>query len=170
MLCALQATSAVKSYRLGDFLSALVVAVLLCCALTSLPCAAQTPRLDLLKTLLPSTYDDSLRPLIGTGQPVVVYLNFRVDLLYAVSSADETFALDFFMTERWVDARLAFNTSTFSLPYGDSLRLPLTGPWKPDTYFFNAIRGRSTTTHTSSLSLSCTPSAPLIGFRSLLLV
>ena len=112
------------------------LSLLLCPAL--LRC--QTPRLNLLAQLLPSSYDDSLRPLLGSGEAVVVYVNFRVDLLYAVSSSDETFALDFFMTERWTDPRLSFNASAFALPYGDSLRLPLTGPWKPDTYFFNAIR------------------------------
>jgi gamma-aminobutyric acid receptor subunit beta len=97
-------------------------------------------RVTLINSLLNSEYDDSLRPLLGSGQPVVVALNLRVDLLYAVSSADETFAVDLFMTERWTDPRLAFNSSAFSLPYGDSLRLPLTGPWKPDTFFFNSIR------------------------------
>ena len=114
--------------------------LLLALLLRSVSVECQTPRLDLLARLLPSSYDDSLRPLLGTGQPVVVSVNFRIDLLYAVSSSDETFALDLFMTERWTDPRLSFNASAFSLPYGDSLRLPLTGPWKPDTYFFNAIR------------------------------
>ena len=67
-------------------------------------------------------------------------VNYRIDLLYAVSSADETFALNFFMSERWIDPRLQFNSSQFPLPSGDILRLPTDTPWKPDTYFFNSIR------------------------------
>ena len=101
---------------------------------------AQTGRTALLASLFNANYDNSLRPLVGTGRPVAVAVNYRIDLLYGVSSADETFALDFFMSERWVDPRLQFNSSRFPLPSGDILRLPSDSPWRPDTYFFNSIR------------------------------
>ena len=104
------------------------------------PVGAQTVRTALLQSLFTSSYDNSLRPLVGTGRPVVVQVNYRIDLLYGVSSADETFALNLFMTEKWVDPRLQFSRSSFALSMGDILRVPLDSAWKPDTYFFNSIR------------------------------
>lgn len=95
-------------------------------------------RSELISKLLVN-YDDSVRPFGGT-RPVPVYLSYRLSLLYGVSSADESFQVDFFVTERWNDPRLVFNSTEFYLPYGDPLRLPTSSIWKPDTYFFNAIK------------------------------
>ena len=120
-------------------LQPLLVVLLLFC-FPPLPVGAQTGRTALLSSLFNANYDNSLRPLVGTGAPVVVSVNYRIDLLYAVSSADETFGLNLFMSERWIDPRLQFNSSAFPLLSGDILRLASDSPWKPDTYFFNSIR------------------------------
>ena len=136
--CALHSYSICPLFRpvMSSLLTSLLVLALVAPSLVS----AQPARTALLATLFTSTYDNSLRPLVGTGRAVVVSVNYRIDLLYAVSSADETYAVNFFLSERWVDPRLQFNNSAFSLPSGDILRLPTDSPWKPDTYFFNSIR------------------------------
>ena len=68
-----------------------------------------------------------------------MYTSFRLNLLYAVSSKDETFALDMFVREQWNDPRLAFSPTMWNSDVDGPLRIPTTRAWKPDTFFYNAI-------------------------------
>ena len=63
----------------------------------------------------------------------------RINLLFNVDSKEETFQLDLFVNEYWVDPRLQFDSSKY--PLSNSLRIPSKyTPWLPDTFFFNAVK------------------------------
>jgi hypothetical protein len=52
---------------------------------------------------------------------------------------EETFQLDLFVNEYWIDSRLAFDEAKW--PFTNSLRIPPRfTPWLPDTFFFNALK------------------------------
>lgn len=109
------------------------------------------PQVSSLFTALFSDYDSQLRPYINTTKPVVVSTALRINLLYNVDSKEETFQLDLFVNEYWVDPRLAFDASLYSL--NNTLRIPSTyTPWQPDTFFFNSVK--CLTIVDSSLTLS----------------
>lgn len=93
-----------------------------------------------------SGYDNDTRPLFNTTDPttggtnpVIINTQFRVNLLYSVSSRDEQFNIDLFVTETWLDERLIFDQSMWDPSLLGALRVPLTKPWKPDTFFYNAL-------------------------------
>ena len=91
-----------------------------------------------------AVYDLETRPLFnqslnGASLPVVITTQFRINLLYAVSSRDEQFNVDLFVTEVWNDPRLAFPSSMWDAAANGDLRVPATRPWKPDTFFYNAL-------------------------------
>ena len=97
-------------------------------------------------SLLFTSYDPDTRPLFnqslsstGTSTPVSITTQFRINLLYAVSSRDEQFNVDLFVTEQWVDPRLAFPSSMWDTAANGALRVPTTRAWKPDTFFYNAL-------------------------------
>lgn len=70
---------------------------------------------------------------------VVIDVQFRVNLLYAVDSKNEQYSLDFFVRELWTDERLTFDPSLWPDSLG-ALRVPTTRtPWRPDTFFLNAV-------------------------------
>ena len=70
---------------------------------------------------------------------VVVDVQFRVNLLYAVDSKNEQYSLDFFVRELWTDERLVFDPALWPDSLG-ALRVPASKvTWKPDTFFLNAV-------------------------------
>lgn len=84
---------------------------------------------------------------------VVVDVQFRVNLLYAVDSKNEQFSLDFFVRELWTDERLQFEPSLWPDALG-ALRVPASRAiWRPDTFFLNAV---SCSTSDQLLTLNAT--------------
>ena len=84
---------------------------------------------------------------------VVVDVQFRVNLLYAVDSKNEQFSLDFFVRELWTDERLQFDPALWPDSLG-ALRVPASRSlWRPDTFFLNAV---SCTTSDQLLTLNAT--------------
>jgi hypothetical protein len=87
---------------------------------------------------------------------VIIDVQFRVNLLYAVDSKNEQYSLDFFVRELWTDERLQFDPSWWPDSLG-ALRVPTSSSsralWKPDTFFLNAV---SCTTSDNLLTLNST--------------
>lgn len=72
-----------------------------------------------------SQYDNLERPLRNSSLPDIVTVQYRLNLLYGVDSQTETFQMDFFLTESWIDARLQFDKSWWPDFAKDSLlRVP----------------------------------------------
>ena len=116
--------------------------------LSSLPSTSSQSALSAAKasifSLIFTVYDPDTRPffnqsIAGSPIPVSVTTQFRINLLYAVSSRDEQFNVDLFVTEQWIDPRLAFPPYMWDTANNGALRVPLTRPWKPDTFFYNAL-------------------------------
>lgn len=86
-----------------------------------------------------SPYDAQLRPGVNTSVPVTIQTALRINLLFNVDSKEETFQLDLFVNEYWIDERLRFDGSEYES--NNALRIPSKfTPWLPDTFFFNAIK------------------------------
>ena len=86
-----------------------------------------------------SPYDAQLRPGVNTSVPVTISTALRINLLFNVDSKEETFQLDLFVNEYWVDERLKFDGREYES--NNALRIPSKfSPWLPDTFFFNAIK------------------------------
>lgn len=126
----------------------LVLSLSLLLFLLSLPPASSQSALSAAKALIFSrlfaVYDPDTRPyfnqsLNGASIPVSVTTQFRINLLYAVSSRDEQFNVDLFVSEQWLDPRLAFPPAMWDTANYGALRVPVSRPWKPDTFFYNAL-------------------------------
>jgi len=110
-----------------------------CFGQTSAQAAAAAANKALIFNKIFLSYDVDTRPNFNTSSPVSITTQFRVNLLYAVSSRDEQFNIDLFVTEQWVDPRLAFDPTLWDATQLGALRVPATKPWKPDTFFYNAL-------------------------------
>ena len=123
----------------------------LCAGQTSAQAAAAAANKRAIFNRIFQQYDVDTRPNYNTSTPVSITTQFRVNLLYAVSSRDEQFNIDLFVTEQWIDPRLAFDPSLWDATQLGVLRVPTTNPWKPDTFFYNAL---SCTTSDQLLTLT----------------
>ncbi|XP_032686043.1 gamma-aminobutyric acid receptor alpha-like isoform X2 [Odontomachus brunneus] len=84
---------------------------------------------DLLDNLLRG-YDNSIRPDFG-GPPATVEVDIMVRSMGPIS---ETYSMDCYFRQSWVDRRLAFQGGKETLALSISM---LARIWKPDTYFYN---------------------------------
>ena len=125
--------------------------IALCSCQTSAQAAAAAANKALIFNRIFSSYDVDTRPYFNTSSPVGITTQFRINLLYAVSSRDEQFNIDLFVTEQWIDPRLAFDPTLWDATQLGALRVPNAKPWKPDTFFYNAL---SCTTSDQLLTLT----------------
>lgn len=101
---------------------------------------AQPERRALQKLLFNPHYDPQTRPFFNTSKPVVVEVQYRINSLYDVDSKNENFRVDLWVNEWWLDPRLAYDGNRWKDALEDGkLRVPNGLPWKPDTFFFNAL-------------------------------
>ena len=70
-----------------------------------------TSQKSIIFTNIFTNYDDQSRPFFNTTLPVQVDVSFRINLLFTVTSKDETYQIDLFVKESWVDPRLQFDTT-----------------------------------------------------------
>lgn len=117
-----------------------IISVITCILLLNLSCiAAQQKSSIYTQTFNSPTYDLTVRPNIQYNQPVVVDVNYRINLLYSVSAVNEMYSIDLYVRENWLDTRLLFNSSLWNVSIYGPLRIPGNKIWKPDTFFSNAI-------------------------------
>ncbi|OXA53272.1 Gamma-aminobutyric acid receptor subunit alpha-4 [Folsomia candida] len=90
---------------------------------------------NLLDSLLrEDKYDKRFRP------AVKIEVNMYIKSMGPVSETDETYSMDCYFRQIWVDNRLKFNRSQGGLKEFSMNWLFLERVWKPDTYFVNGKR------------------------------
>ncbi|OWF41299.1 Gamma-aminobutyric acid receptor subunit alpha-6 [Mizuhopecten yessoensis] len=85
-------------------------------------------------------YDKKLRPGFG-GDPLEVQIDILLRSMGPISERDMVYTMDIYFRQRWMDERLATNTSIENISV--SIKL-LEKIWYPDTVFFN---GRKSSLH-----------------------
>ncbi|KAK2179545.1 hypothetical protein NP493_485g02002 [Ridgeia piscesae] len=83
-------------------------------------------------------YDRRLHPGFG-GEPTKVDVNLNIRSMGPISEMDMTYQMDCYFRQSWEDRRLAFGSSTTTLPVNVNI---LHRIWKPDTHFFNGQKSR----------------------------
>ncbi|XP_076072078.1 gamma-aminobutyric acid receptor alpha-like [Mytilus galloprovincialis] len=82
-----------------------------------------------------STYDKDLRPSFG-GNPVEVLTDIYLRSMGPISEKDMVYSIDIYFRQRWMDERLATNSSTEKENISVSIKI-LEKIWFPDTVFYN---------------------------------
>uniref|UniRef100_A0A0N5C913 Acetylcholine receptor subunit alpha-type deg-3 n=1 Tax=Strongyloides papillosus TaxID=174720 RepID=A0A0N5C913_STREA len=96
------------------------------------------PHIKLTKDLLdPKKYDTRVRPVSNHSRALKIYLSMTLYQIIDVNEPEQNIKLNMWMIQRWHDEMLDWNPKEYNNI--ETLILPSTSIWKPDTYIYNSV-------------------------------